>query len=326
MNAIVQFVFKHGYSVLFAAVFARQLGLPVPGLLFLIAAGALAGDRKLSFVVALGLAVTACVLADWPWYEAGRRWGDRVLHFVHGLARDPEAADLRSRKNFARHGPQLLMLAKFVPGLDAVAPPLAGTSGTRRLRFLAFDTVGAALYSGAYAGLGYVLSRDLDRAAACAGRVGTLVAVLALAGLLIYAAPKLVRWHRFIREFRLARITPEELKQKLDAGDQVFIVDLQGDSRHRRHRQGIPGAFRIDPHRLEQYKAYDKKTPDPLPLDGEMVLYCDRPHELTSARVALAMQQRGFRCVRPLAGGLRAWQERGFPVAQDLSLWVPRVP
>jgi len=297
----------------------------VPGLLFLIAAGALAGDRKLSLVVVLGLAVAACLLADWLWYEAGRLWGDRVLHFVHSLARDPEAAERRSRRNFARHGTQLLMLAKFVPGLDAVTPPLAGTSGTSPIRFLAFDTVGAALYSAVYAGIGYVLSHDLDRAAAYAGGVGALVGVLALGGLLIYAGPKLVRWHRVIRELRLGRITPEELKQKLDTGDQVFIVDLQGDSRHRRHRQGIPGAFRIDPHRLEQYKAYDKKPPDPLPLDGEMVLYCDRPHELTSARVALAMQRRGFRHVRPLAGGLRAWQEKGFPVAQDLPLWVPRL-
>jgi len=325
MNAIVQFLVKHGYFVLFAAVFAHQIGLPVPGPLFLLAAGALAAARKLGLVAALSLAVTACLLADWAWYEAGRRWGDRVLHFIHGLAPDPEAAERRSRKNFARYGPRILVLAKFVPGLDAVAPPLTGTSGTSRLRFLAFDTIGAALYSGAYAGLGLILSHDLDRAAAYAARVGTLLAGLVFAGLSIYAAPKLVRWCRSIREFRLARITPEELKEKLDAGEPVFIVDLQGRWRHARERQGIPGAIRIDPHRLEQYRAYDRKTPAPLPRDREVVLYCDGPHELTSARVALALQERGFRRVRPLAGGLRAWQERGFPVAQDLSLWVPRL-
>ncbi|HMD97556.1 MAG TPA: VTT domain-containing protein [Terriglobia bacterium] len=338
MHAIVQFLVKHGYSFLFVVTFAHQIGLPLPGPLFLLAAGALVAARKLGLVPALGLAVSACVIADWAWYEAGRRWGDRVVHFIHRLAPDPDAAERRSQENFARHGPQLLMVAKFVPGLDAVAPPLAGASGTSRLRFLASDAVGAGLYSGAYAGLGYVLSHDLDRAAAYAARVGTLMAVLAFVGFSIYAAPKLVRLCRFIREFRLARITPEELKQKLDAGEQVFIVDLQGA----RHRQGIPGAVRIDPRRLEQYRAYDsavridprrlelyraydRKAPAPLPRDREVVLYCDTPREFTSARVALAMRRQGFRRVRPLAGGLRAWQERGFPVTQDLSLWVPEL-
>ena len=311
MKAIVQFLLKHGYSVLFAAVFAHQIGLPVPGPLFLLAAGALAASRKLGLVAALGQAVTACLLADWLWYEAGRRWGDRVMHFICGLAPDPDAAERRSRKKFARHGHRLLLVAKFVPGLDAVAPPMAGTSGTSRLRFLAFDAVGAALYSGTGAGLGYVFSHDLDRAAAYAGRVGTLVAVLALAGLLIYAAPRLVRLHRVIREIRLGRITPEELKQKLDTGDQVFIVDLRRGGRHRPDRQGIPGAVHIDPHTLERYTAHDKNAK--IPHDRDVVLYC--AHELTSARVALALHQRGFERVRPLAGGLRAWRERGFPLA-----------
>src|SRR6516225_1825301 len=304
MNAVVQFLVKHGYSVLFASVFARQICLPVPALLFLLAAGALAGSGRLSFVAALTLAVTACVLADLVWYEAGRRWGDRILHFIHGLALDPDAADRRSKENFARYGPQVLVVAKFVVGLDAAAPPLAGMSGTSRLRFVAFDAVGAALWSGAYAGLGYIFSQELDRAVAYAARMGRLLAVVVLAGLCIYVGRKLVRWHRFMREFRLARITPEELKRRLDAGEQVLVVDLQGSQRHPHDRQGILGALRIDPHRLEQYRPRDEKAQ--IPRDREIVLYCASPHEFTGGRVALALQRRGFGRVRPLAGGLRA--------------------
>jgi membrane protein DedA with SNARE-associated domain len=210
MNAIVQFVLKHGYSLLFAALFAHQIGLPLPGPLFLLAVGALAATGKLSLVAALGLAVAACVLADWVWYEAGRRRGDKVLHFIHRLARDPDAHDRRAKEIFARYGPSLLMLAKFVPGLDAVAPPLAGTSRTSRLRFLAFDAVGAGLYSGAYAGLGYVFSHDLNRAAAYAGRVGTLFTGFALAALAIYACRELVRRRRSTREPRPVRIMPAD--------------------------------------------------------------------------------------------------------------------
>jgi len=318
MNAIVQFLVKHGYSVVFATVFARQICLPVPAILFLLAAGALAGSGKLSLVAALTLAVTACVLADLVWYEAGRRWGDRILHFIHGLALDPDAADRRSKKNFARYGPQVLVVAKFVVGLDAAAPPLAGMSGTSRLRFVAFDAVGAALWSGAYAGLGYIFSQDLDRAVVYAAGMGKLLAVIALAGLCIYVGRKLVRWQRFMREFRLARITPEELKQKLDTGEQVFVVDLPGGGRHPRNRLGIPGAVRIDPRRLEQYRPHDRKAQ--IPRDREIVLYCDTPREFTSARVALALHRRGFERVRPLAGGLRAWRERGFPLTWGVRM------
>ena len=207
MNTIVQFVIRHGYPILFAALFARQIGLPVPAPLFLLAAGALAAAGKLGLVPALGLAVIACVLADWVWYEAGRRRGDKVLHFIHRLARDPDAHDRRAKETFARFGPPLLVPAKFVPGLDAVAPPLAGISRTSRLRFLAFDAVGAGLYSVIYAGLGYVFSHDLDRAAGYVGRAGKLLAGVVFAGLSIYATRKLVLRYRSIRECRFVRVT-----------------------------------------------------------------------------------------------------------------------
>jgi len=131
MNDIVQFVMRHDYPVLFAALFAHQLGLPVPGPLFLLAARALAPGGKLGLVAVLVLAIIAAVLGDWPWYEAGRRHGDRVLHFIHRHARNPDAHDHRAKETFARYGPPILVIATFVPGLDTVTPPLAGISRTR---------------------------------------------------------------------------------------------------------------------------------------------------------------------------------------------------
>ena len=211
MNAIVQFVVRHGYSILFAAVFARQIGLPVPAPMFLLAAGALAADRRLGLVPALGLAITACAVADWVWYEAGRKWGDRVVHLIHRLAsRDPDTHDRRAKRIFAKYGPPLLVLAKFIPGLDAVAPPLAGTSRTSRMLFLAFETLGASLWATAYTGLGYVFSHDLDRAVAYVGRAGTLLAGLALGAVSIFTVRKLVGWHRCRRKSRFGPTTPAD--------------------------------------------------------------------------------------------------------------------
>ena len=201
MNTIVQFVVKHGYSILFAAIFAHQIGLPVPGPLFLLAAGALAATGKLGLIPAIGLAVIATVLADWPWYEAGRgRRGIKVLHFIHRLSRDPDYHDRKAQETFARYGPSILLISKFVPGLDAVAPPLAGISRTSRLRFLAFDAAGASLYSCAYAGLGYVFSHNLDLAAAYVGRAGTVLGGLVLAAVSFYALGRLVQRKRSMRD------------------------------------------------------------------------------------------------------------------------------
>lgn len=220
MNAIVQFILKHGYAVLFAAIFAHQLGLPIPGPLFLLAAGALAGVGKLKLTVAIILAVIASVLADLPWYEAGRLRGDKVLHFIHRLSRDPDTHNRRARVTFARCGPSILLISKFVPGLDAVAPPLAGTSGTSRLRFLAFDAVGASLYACAYAGLGYIFRHDLDRAAAYVARTGRALAGLAFAGLAIYILVRLAGRRRRSRDSRFLR------NSTADPTRSVFVAPL----------------------------------------------------------------------------------------------------
>jgi membrane protein DedA with SNARE-associated domain len=207
VNAIFQFVLKHGYPILFAAMFAHQIGVPLPGPLFLLSAGALAAEGKLSLVAAVGLTIAACVLADWVWYETGRRGGDKVLHFIHRFTRDPDFHNRRAKRIFARYGLPLLLVAKFVPGLDAVAPPLAGTSRTSRVRFLAFDAAGAGLYACLYGGLGFVFSNDLDRAAAYMSRAGTLLVGLALTAICIYIAYyKLVQRHRLVRKSRVAPI------------------------------------------------------------------------------------------------------------------------
>ena len=223
MNDIVQFLGRHGYIVLFAAVFLRQVGLPVPGFLFLLAAGALAAAGKLLLVAAIVLGAGACVLADWLWYEAGRIGGDKVLHFMHRFTNDPEFHDLRAKRIFARYGLPLLLVAKFVPGLDAIAPPLAGTSHTGRIRFLAFEAAGAILYAGFYGGLGFVFSRDLNRAAAYALRAGRLSLVVILIGICIYLV------HKLIQRNRTARIEPTDSSEYRESGEMPGGVLGHGD-------------------------------------------------------------------------------------------------
>ena len=206
MREVFEFVMRHGYSILFGALFAHQIGVPLPGPLFLLAAGALSAAGRFDFSVSVTLAVAACVLADWPWYEAGRHRGIKVLHFIHRLSRDPDAHDRRAQRVFARYGPSILLISKFVPGLDAVTPPLAGTVHTSRLRFLAFDAAGASLYSCAYVGLGYVFSHDLERVAANMQKVGTALALLLAGTLCVFAVKKLLQRYSSVRALRVAPI------------------------------------------------------------------------------------------------------------------------
>lgn len=208
MSAVFQFILKHGYSFFFAVLFAHQLGLPVPGPPFLLAAGALAARGKLRVLTTMALAIIACVTADSIWYEASRRRGERVLHLLHKFTRDPEYHDRRSKEVFARWGLLILLVAKFVPGLDAVAPPLAGISRTNRIRFLLLDASGAALYAMVYGGLGYMFSNDLDRAAGYVSRTGTMLAVIGLLGLCVYIAHGVIQRQRSLGESPVVRIAP----------------------------------------------------------------------------------------------------------------------
>ena len=318
MNEIVQYLARHGYPVVFVSVFARQLCLPIPAILFLLAAGALAGNGKLSLALVIVLGVIGCVLADLVWFEAGRLRGDDVVHFIHRFSSASDSNAVRIKRLFARYGTKALVIAKFVIGLDAIAPPLAGMSGTSLPRFMSFDGMGATLWAGCYAGLGYVFYQQLDKAVDYAKRMGTVLTVVVLLLVAVFIGRRLVYWYRLVQELRLARITPEQLKRKLDRGEKPVIVDVQGCVFHRASRvAGIPGAVHLDGRRLGQYK----DTPIPDEWRGrEVVLYCSCPLEITSARVARLLMTKGVKGVRPLAGGLQGWRARGYPLSSPVAV------
>jgi membrane protein DedA with SNARE-associated domain/rhodanese-related sulfurtransferase len=314
MSETVRFLAQHGYWLLVGAVLGRQACLPIPANLFLVAAGALVRTGELNVSGVISLSVLAFLLADLAWYDAGRRLGERMLHFVCGLSHDPGSCARRATFVFSRHGVRTLLVSKFVVGLDAVAAPLAGEAGISPIHFLVFDALGAMFWCGTYVALGYIFSDQLERVAIHVARMGAFVAGAMAAGLVLYLMHKLARWQRFVRQFRLARITPEQLRDKLRTGENILLVDLQGRANSAIKAMAIPGAVRINPHRLEQYGDIE------IPQSQEVVLYCACPGELTSARVALALRKKGVKLVRPLAGGFQAWRNRGFPVTSEVRV------
>ena len=267
MNETIGFLVRHGYAVLFAWVFAEQVGLPLPAAPLLLAAGALAGTGRLALSVVIALPVVAALLSDVLWYELGRRRGVKVLQLLCRISLEPDSCVRRTENVFARHGARSLLVAKFIPGLNTAAPPLAGIFRMRLDRFLLFDALGSALWVGVFVGLGYVFSDQLERVADRALTLGTWLLVFLLGALGGYIAWKYVKRQRFLRELRIARITPEELKRKLDAGEDVVVVDLRHSLDFEAEPQTIPGAFRLEAAELEQMHEH-------IPRDRDVVLYC----------------------------------------------------
>lgn len=264
MTEVLQFLVGHGYTVLFVYVFAEQIGLPLPAAPLLLAAGALAGAEQLNLALAIIVPSLAALLADTLGYELGRRRGSQILQLLCRISLEPDSCVRRTQDVFARHGARSLLVAKFIPGLSTVAPPLAGIFRMRISRFLLFDGLGAFI---AFTGLGFLFRDQLERLAASAMALGTRlvwILVVALAG---YIGWKYLQRRRFLRELRIARITPDELKQSLDVGEDVIIIDLRHSLDFEAEPMTIPGALQFSPDQLEQRH-------NQIPRDRDVVLYC----------------------------------------------------
>jgi rhodanese-related sulfurtransferase len=252
-------------------------------------------------------------LGDQVWFEAGRLHGKRVLRLLCALASDPSYCIRRSRTAFAQKGLPVLLIAKFVPGLDGITPPLAGMSGTRRLKFLLYDAGGSAFWAGAYIGAGFLFTAELDKVAQYTSVFADALIFVLGVPLLFFLVWRLMQLIRMIRLLRLLYITPEELKERLDAGHRIWLVDLLRFEDDPEDSAAIPGAVRADPKNLR------RKTRVVVPQDVDLVLYCGSKNSFVSARVAAAMRRKGIRRIRVLEGGLAAWKARGFPLGSEFA-------
>src|SRR3984957_10166196 len=308
MNDLLQFVVRHGYTLVFAWVFFEQAGLPIPSAPLLLAVGALAGTRQMNLGLAMTLAVLAALLSDATSYELGRRNGVRVLQLLCRISLEPDSCVRRTQVSFGKNGARVLLVAKFIPGLNAMAAPLSGIIRMGWRRFLLFDVLGALFWSSSFMITGYVFSGELERIAAQAAYLGEWVLVLVLAAFAGYIGWKYYNRRRFLRKLRISRITPEELKEKIDAGEDVIIVDLRHALDFAAQPDTIPGALHMDAAELEE-------AHEIIPRDREIVLFCACPNEVTAARLALLLRSKGITRIRPLAEGYEGWRKRGCPMS-----------
>ena len=307
LNETSQFLIRHGLPLVFAVIFVEQMGLPIPALPVLLAAGALAAAGKFSLLLGIVATVVACLIADAIWFYLGRYRGNQVLGFLCRISLEPDSCVRRTQNVFTRYGLRGVVVAKFFPGMSTVAPPLAGMAGVPVGRFLLFDGLGAFLYGASLLFLGYLFSNQIEQIASAMSHIGGGALSLVLGLAVLYVAYKYWQRRSLLRELRMARITVAELRQMLQAGENPVILDLRSKAELERNPSVIQGAIHLV---LDEVEARRHE----FPHDRDIIVYCSCPNEATAAKVALLLQRHGFTRVRPLLGGIDAWREGNHPM------------
>lgn len=263
----LQILEQYAVVILPLLVVAEQIGVPLPAVPALLGVGALAAQGRVSIPLVLCAIAIVALATDFGWYELGRRRGASVLAKLCRLSLEPDSCVRRAERVFTRHGARGMLVAKFVPGLTTVMPPLAGIFAVGRVRFALYDLGGVVLWAGTWMALGYAFSDAIVLVTERAAGLGRMLGVVVAAALGGYILVKYVRRRLFLRNLRMARISPETLKGRLDAGEDVTVIDLCTPLDVVATPYAIPGsrwmtADAIDEHEAELLRARD------------LVLYC----------------------------------------------------
>jgi membrane protein DedA with SNARE-associated domain len=246
LDALSDLLTRHGLSIVFAAVWLRQSGLPLPASPILVIAGALVADGTIS-VLALALAVVAAsLLGDTPWYLAGRRYGYRVLRTLCRMALEPDSCVKQTESIFSRWGAASLMVAKYIPGFSTVAPPLAGAMRLAWWRFVAYSAVAALLWAALPVAGGAFFRREVEWLLGELEALGTGAIVVLAFVLGLYVAAKAAERFLLIRFLRGVRVTPEELHDLIASGSAPLILDVRAPLARELAPARIPGAVVVD--------------------------------------------------------------------------------
>jgi membrane protein DedA with SNARE-associated domain len=269
MNDLLLLLGRNGYALIFVVLFSESVGLPFPAAIALVAAGAGVASHALSGPGVLLVAVLALMAGDSTQFWLGRKAGWALLGFLCRLSMNPETCILRSAESFYKRGKITLVIAKFIPGVNTMAAPLAGSMKMRFAQFLRLDFAGSLLYASTYLVIGF-LSRDFLAATLrsfhAAGRAMEIVVTVAV---VVYVVYRIVQFRKYRQYNVVPRVQVTELAARLAAGDKdrIQIVDVRSHGYYDAGSERILGSIRIEPNNLEEEIKH-------LPKDKEIYLYC----------------------------------------------------
>ena len=307
METFLAALWAHGYPILFAIVLLETFGAPVPAAVALFVAGAAAAHGTFSIAGVVGCGLSAMLLGDSLMYILGRNTGWWLIGMLCRLSLNPEHCILRSADAFYKRGRTLLVFAKFVPGINTLAPPMAGSMRMRFFSFLRYDFAGTVLYVGAYLLAGFIFSGAIEIITKGYHAFNNVLSWILIAAVIVYAALQLWYWKR-AKALRYApTIEPEEAAADL-AAERAVVYDVRSHGYYDARTMRIKGSRRLDPNAFHQWHQQ-------VPGGVHIYLYCTCIREATSARVALLLLEQGVAC-RVIRGGLRKWKAAGLPLEQ----------
>jgi len=306
-HQIILAIGHYGIAVVVINVLLDQIGVPVPAVPTLVIAGAIAADGGLPMGPLFLWSVLACLTADCAWYLLGQTYGIRVLKTLCRVSLEPDSCVSQTQTRFERWGINSIVIAKFVPGLAIIAPPLAGAMKIGWLRFIFLTTCSGVLWVGSGLLAGVLFKSQITRLLEHLDRIGNLVGVVAVLLLAAYIAYKWWERRRFYSMLRMARIGVSDLYELIEAGAAPVIIDVRSPTARALEPRFIPGALQVSVPDIAQ-------ALKELPRDREIILYCTCPSEASAAQVAKILMNHGFKRVRPLQGGLDAWINAGYAV------------
>lgn len=296
--------------VLFTWILGNQVGLPVPVVPALLGVGALVESGRLNRRDDDGGRGRGDPVRGPCVVQPREMAGARTLAFIAWFSPKAQRSVQRGQYLFLDHEGAFRLGARFLPELGPIAAGVAGAAGERIPRFLLYGAISAALWAGTWVGVGYLLSHAVTEGAL---HVGFRVMLIVVTSLILYVPLRRARRHRILRILRRSRMSPDELRTRLEKGPPITILDVRSREDVKAAPYTLPGARWIRPDELGQRSRE-------IPRAAEVVVYGGGSRQARTARAALYaraalhLRRVGIRGVRPLAGGLHGWRRRGYPV------------
>jgi membrane protein DedA with SNARE-associated domain/rhodanese-related sulfurtransferase len=319
MGPSAQFALSHGYAALFVWVLLSQLGVPLPAAPMLVAVGTLVASHRMDAGPAVVAAVFACLCADSFLFVMGRAYGERIVRVLCRISLESTTCIRATEGAIRRLGAVLPLVGRFVPGLGLVSAPVAGQTGARYERFIAFDAAGALIWAVFYTSVGRLLGTELQSKLARLHLGGHGMGVFALVALAVVGvvAIRLVRRTLDRRSLAAFRVTSTDLRSRMETGNAPFLIDLRATARGSKSEDPtIPGARRMSP---KQAVAAARA----LGPDRDIVLACDCLDDAGSVHLAAKLRRLGFERVFPLEGGIEGWERAGYALVAPAATPTP---
>ena len=317
MDSLLHLITQYGYPLLALIVFMEAVGFPVPAAPALLAAGAAAAKGILLPWHCLGVALGAMMAGDIVLFCLGRWTGWWLLGLLCRMSINPEACIFASAAQFYKRGRVALLVAKFVPGFNTMAPPIAGSMNMHPLVFLRYDMGGALFYILVYGLLGFTFSEAIGAMTEWLGTLGRAMGFAIGTVLALYIGWRFWRSFRMRKHDTIERVSADDLADLL--GENILIADVRSHGYYDVTAVRILSSVRLEPNRLPAALTA-------LPKDQRVYLYCSCHSEATSQRVAEVLRDAGLE-TRILRGGMNAWKRAGHPmerVPADDVVHLPR--